>query len=72
MTDRPIDHVRALATKVYEDDTLCAFLDIRPIARGHTLVVPKRHATELEDLDPDTGAGIYGTTDPAQTGVGEA
>lgn len=37
----------APATKVYEDDTLCAFLDIRPIARGHTLVVPKRHATEL-------------------------
>ncbi|MBF6162280.1 HIT family protein [Nocardia cyriacigeorgica] len=49
----------APATKVYEDDTLCAFLDIRPIARGHTLVVPKRHATELEDLDPDTGAELF-------------
>ncbi|NEW41820.1 HIT family protein [Nocardia cyriacigeorgica] len=49
----------APATKVYEDDTLCAFLDIRPIARGHTLVVPKRHATELEDLDPETGAELF-------------
>ncbi|WP_280232517.1 HIT family protein [Nocardia cyriacigeorgica] len=49
----------APATKVYEDDTLCAFLDIRPIARGHTLIVPKRHATELEDLDPDTGAELF-------------
>lgn len=50
---------RAPATKVYEDDTLCAFLDIRPIARGHTLVVPKEHATELEDLDPGVGAHMF-------------
>ncbi|GAB2671424.1 HIT family protein [Nocardia goodfellowii] len=49
----------APATKVYEDDTLCAFLDIRPIARGHTLIIPKAHATELEDLDADTGAHIF-------------
>ncbi|MGW4368694.1 HIT family protein [Nocardia takedensis] len=49
----------APATKVYEDDTLCAFLDIRPIARGHTLVIPKSHAAELDDLDPDLGARIF-------------
>ncbi|MEV6139943.1 HIT family protein [Nocardia sp. NPDC051990] len=50
---------QAPATKVYEDDTLCAFLDIRPIARGHTLVIPKRHASELADLDADSGADIF-------------
>ncbi|MEV4126366.1 HIT family protein [Nocardia sp. NPDC049707] len=50
---------QAPATKVYEDDTLCAFLDIRPIARGHTLVIPKRHASELADLDADLGADIF-------------
>jgi histidine triad (HIT) family protein len=49
----------APATKVYEDDTLCAFLDIRPVARGHTLVIPKRHAAELDDLDADLGAHIF-------------
>ncbi|MFG1793905.1 HIT family protein [Nocardia sp. NPDC049149] len=49
----------APATKVYEDDTLCAFLDIRPIARGHMLVIPKVHAAELEDLDADTGSYIF-------------
>ncbi|MFC9892183.1 HIT family protein [Nocardia sp. NPDC127579] len=49
----------APATTVYEDDTLCAFLDIRPIARGHTLIIPKTHAAELEDLDADTGARIF-------------
>lgn len=49
----------APATKVYEDDTLCAFLDIRPIARGHTLIIPRRHATELADLDAELGAHIF-------------
>ncbi|MFC3437252.1 HIT family protein [Nocardia seriolae] len=49
----------APATKVYEDDTLLAFLDIRPIARGHTLVIPKRHATDLDELDPAMGALLF-------------
>ena len=35
--------------KVYEDDVVLAFLDIGPLVRGHTLVVPKRHyATVME------------------------
>ncbi len=29
--------------KVYEDDNFLAFLDIRPLNPGHTLVVPKKH-----------------------------
>jgi len=49
----------APATKVYEDDAVCAFLDIRPITRGHTLIVPKQHAGELADLDPDLGAAVF-------------
>ena len=49
----------APATKVYEDDDVLAFLDIRPIMRGHILVIPKDHATELEDLHADMGARIF-------------
>ncbi|MFI5777427.1 HIT family protein [Nocardia sp. NPDC051570] len=49
----------APSTRVYEDDTLCAFLDIRPITRGHTLIIPKQHATNLDDLDPALGAAIF-------------
>ncbi|ONM46995.1 HIT family protein [Nocardia donostiensis] len=49
----------APAAKVYEDDTVCAFLDIRPITRGHTLVIPKTHAGELQDLDAETGAHVF-------------
>ena len=33
--------------KIYEDEYVCAFLDINPIQKGHTLVVPK---VEVEDM----------------------
>lgn len=36
--------------KVYEDDYVLAFLDIHPIAKGHTVVVPKKHADNLLDM----------------------
>jgi histidine triad (HIT) family protein len=39
--------------KIYEDDHSFAFLDISPIARGHTLVVSKTHVEFLSDMDPD-------------------
>jgi histidine triad (HIT) family protein len=37
---------------VYEDDEIIAFLDIRPINPGHTLVIPKAHVASLNDLEP--------------------
>lgn len=33
--------------KIYEDDAAFAFLDISPWQTGHTLVIPKRHATDV-------------------------
>ncbi len=38
--------------KVYEDDKVIAFLDIAPMKKGHTLVVPKEHHKGLIDM-PD-------------------
>lgn len=37
-------------TKVYEDDDLLAFLDIAPVNRGHTLIIPKEHHQDLLDM----------------------
>ncbi|ALO16068.1 HIT-like protein [Salinivirga cyanobacteriivorans] len=37
--------------KVYEDDNFLAFLDIAPLKKGHTLVIPKRTEDYLFDLD---------------------
>lgn len=40
--------------KIYEDDDFLAFLDIQPISKGHTLIIPKKHyenfATTPSDL----------------------
>lgn len=40
-------------TKIYEDQTLLAFLDIGPVSDGHTLVIPKQHFEKLHDCPPD-------------------
>ncbi len=38
---------------VWRDEVAVAFLDHRPLFRGHTLVVPVRHVMTLAELDPD-------------------
>lgn len=44
--------------KVYEDEHVLAFLDINPIAHGHTLVIPKEPAETLDKLSDDAAAAI--------------
>ena len=48
----------APARKVYEDDAVVGFLDIKPVSRGHTLIVPRTHSAGLADLAPDDGAAL--------------
>ena len=43
----------APATVVYEDERTIAFMDISPATRGHTLVIPRRHARDLLEIDPE-------------------
>lgn len=42
--------------RVWEDEEFLAFLDVRPVTAGHTLVIPKREIAYLFDLEP----GEYG------------
>jgi len=44
--------------KIAESDEYFAFLDIRPLAKGHTLVVPKEEIDYLFDLSDGQLAGI--------------
>ena len=44
--------------KIAEDDRFYAFLDINPLAEGHTLVIPKVEVNYIFDLDPDTLSGL--------------
>lgn len=38
------------ASIVYEDDHVVAFMDIRPVNEGHTLVVPKKHFADIFEI----------------------
>jgi histidine triad (HIT) family protein len=41
------------AEKVAEDERTVAFMDINPATRGHLLVVPRKHARDLLEIEPD-------------------
>jgi histidine triad (HIT) family protein len=44
--------------RVYEDPHVLAFLDVGPLSRGHTLVIPKEPAATLDQLSDDAAAAI--------------
>lgn len=44
--------------KVAEDEKYFAFLDISPVAKGHTLVIPKHEVDYIFDLDDEEYAGL--------------
>lgn len=45
--------------KVAEDERYYAFLDINPLAEGHTLVIPKKEVDYIFDLDAETYIGLW-------------
>jgi len=46
------------SSRVYEDDEVVAFMDIGPLVKGHTLVVPKRHFDPITDAPDETLARV--------------
>ncbi len=40
--------------KIYEDDNFLAFMDIYPVAKGHALLIPKKHVEWMQDCDDNT------------------
>ena len=41
-----------------QDEQTLTFMDIAPATRGHALVIPKRHATDLWEIEPDQFAAV--------------
>lgn len=39
---------------IYEDEIVKVFLDVNPRSNGHTLIIPKKHYLDLDDIDLDT------------------
>jgi len=40
--------------KIYEDDKIFVFLDRSPQGKGHTLVIPKKHSSNIHDIDEES------------------
>lgn len=47
------------ATKVYEDETFLAFLDIHPVTKGHTLLIPKASYTWIHEAPNEIVGEIF-------------
>ena len=50
---------QAPASVVYEDDAVIAFLDIRPLNMGHTLVIPKAHYVDIFDTPEEQISQVH-------------
>lgn len=46
-------------TKIYEDDAFLAFLDINPVTKGHTLLIPKTRTIWMQDTPDETIASLF-------------
>lgn len=45
--------------KVYEDDKFLAFLDINPVVKGHTLLIPKERYVWIQDVPDELLGAIF-------------
>jgi histidine triad (HIT) family protein len=52
----------AKAEKIYETENVVCFLDINPRAPGHSLIIPKKHAETLADLENELIADLFKAT----------
>ena len=53
---------QAPASIIYEDDSVMAFLDLRPLYEGHSLVIPKPHYVDIFDIPKEQLNHVYNVT----------
>lgn len=58
--------------KVAEDENYYAFLDINPMTKGHTLVIPKHEVDYMFDLDDEEYAGLWAFARKVATALEQA
>ncbi|WP_150285018.1 HIT family protein [Rummeliibacillus sp. TYF-LIM-RU47] len=47
------------STKIYEDEYVYAFMDIMPLTKGHTLLIPKEHVKNVYEMSEETAANLF-------------
>jgi histidine triad (HIT) family protein len=62
----------APASIVYEDELVLAFMDIRPVSEGHTLVIPKKHYVNIFDTPQDVLTAVHKATKPLAAAAKQA
>ena len=62
----------AAASILYEDADVMAFMDIRPVSEGHTLIIPKQHYVDIFDTPEDLLAATHKVTKKIATAVKKA
>jgi len=63
---------QAPASVIYEDDSVMAFLDIRPLSTGHTLIIPKEHYRDIFDIPPELLTRVHQVTKQVAVAVQKA
>jgi histidine triad (HIT) family protein len=58
--------------KIAENETCFAFLDVFPLAPGHTLVVPKIEVDNIHELDTETHAALFAFSKQIARAIGKA
>ncbi len=47
------------SAKIYEDEYVYAFMDIMPLTKGHTLIIPKNHKENVYDLSEEEASNLF-------------
>ncbi|MBT2571859.1 HIT family protein [Planococcus sp. ISL-110] len=47
------------SVKIYEDEHVFAFMDIMPLSKGHTLLIPKTHREFVYDMTPEEAGKLF-------------
>ncbi|QGM29200.1 HIT domain-containing protein [Bacillus sp. N3536] len=47
------------SAKIYEDEYVYAFMDIMPLTKGHTLIIPKSHKENVYDLSEEEASNLF-------------
>jgi histidine triad (HIT) family protein len=63
---------QAPSSILYEDDLVMAFLDIRPVNMGHTLVIPKEHYADIYDIQSELLGKVHQVTKTLSIAIKQA
>ena len=58
--------------KIYEDEHVYAFMDVAPLTKGHTLLVPKQHVKDLFEMPEDVARNLYAAAPKIANAIKEA